>query len=202
MSTRNTMANFGSVAKWFHWVTAACFLVCFMVVWFRHYIAEFKSDAWHSSLDYHIMAGWTVLALVLPRLYWRFKNIQPLEPPGSKLEHLGAKIGHWALYAMMIIMPITGYMGTHDDSNIYGLFSIPTLQDTALWQVVFVGMFDLTWDQVEAFADFVHKDILGAWILWILILIHIGAGLYHHYVKRDTTLVRMLPGSSAPDTEA
>lgn len=201
MGLKNTEENFGSVAKWLHWVTAICFLVCFLVVWYRRYVAEFFSDAWHFSLNFHMMAGWTVLMLVVPRLIWRAKNPHPKDPPGSWWEHLGARVGHWALYAMMIIMPITGYLGTHDPWNIYWLFEIPTFQDTIIWDKIFAGMFDLTWEQMEHTMDLVHKKILGAWILWILIVIHVAAGFYHHFIKRDTTMIRMLPGTSAPEND-
>lgn len=201
MGMKNTSENFGVVAKWLHWVTAICFLICFLVVWYRRYVAEFWSASWHASLDYHMMAGWTVLILVIPRLIWRAKNPHPVDPPGSKLEHLGAKFGHWALYAMMIIMPITGYMGTHDPTNMYFLFEIPKLQDTWIWSGIFEGIFGMTWDQMETTMDIVHKKVLGAWFLWILIVVHVAAGFYHHFGKRDTTMVRMLPWTSAPEKD-
>jgi len=50
----------------------------------------------------------------------------------------------------------------------------------------------LDWDTFEKPLDIFHKEIAGPWLLSILICIHVGAALYHHFWKKDQTLVRML----------
>jgi len=42
----------------------------------------------------------------------------------------------------------------------------------------------------------VHFSLFVA--LCVLLLLHIGAALWHHFAKRDETLVRMLPGRRSP----
>ena len=42
--------------------------------------------------------------------------------------------------------------------------------------------------------DFIHKDILGAWVVWLLILGHVLAALYHHFIRGDRTLRKMTSG--------
>ncbi|MFO7608667.1 MAG: cytochrome b/b6 domain-containing protein, partial [Candidatus Krumholzibacteriia bacterium] len=43
----------------------------------------------------------------------------------------------------------------------------------------------------EASIDFIHKNILGAWLVWMLIVGHVTAALYHHFVRKDRTLKKM-----------
>lgn len=57
----------------------------------------------------HILVGVSVLALVLWRLAVRFQRGVPVAPAGlSKLMVLSGEIGHWSLYALMVVAPITG----------------------------------------------------------------------------------------------
>ena len=92
-----------------------------------------------------------------------------------------------------IVMPITGYLGTYRDAEYLG---ITKFGDTRLFAWV-AATFDTTWDQFERRFDFVHRDILGSKLLWALIVIHVGAALFHHVYRRDGVLTRMLPGRSA-----
>lgn len=57
----------------------------------------------------HILAGVAVLLLALWRLALRFtRGAPPLPEAGSNLAHMAAHLGHWALYALMVLLPVTG----------------------------------------------------------------------------------------------
>lgn len=59
----------------------------------------------------HILAGIAVLGLVVWRLGLRFGRGAPPPPEtGSNLAHMAAHLGHWALYALMVALPVTGLM--------------------------------------------------------------------------------------------
>ena len=53
----------------------------------------------------------------------------------------------------------------------------------------------LTFEEWEKPIDFFHKEIMGAWLVWMLIVGHAGAALYHHVKLKDRTLVKMTGGS-------
>ncbi len=57
------------------------------------------------------------------------------------------------------------------------------------------GKLGLTFEVFEVPFDFFHKQIGGAWLVWMLIAVHVGAAVYHHRVLKDNTLRRMLPGT-------
>lgn len=40
MSLKNTAANYGRIAKWFHWTTAALFLAAYVSVYYRQWFTE------------------------------------------------------------------------------------------------------------------------------------------------------------------
>ncbi len=118
-------------------------------------------------------------------------SIQPADEPGTPTEHKAAKVGHYLLYAMMIIMPVTGYLGTGANTDFFFLFEITKFPDTWIFsQLVDLGLV-VDFKTFEKPIDFIHKDVLGAWLVWMLIAGHIAAALYHHYVKGDRTLTKM-----------
>ena len=193
MTLKNTADNYGTIAKWLHWLTALLFLGSYVSVYYRHWFTEAKTPENWTALQLHLSIGVTIGVIVLLRILWRVANRSPDPVPGSRLEHLAAKLGHYALYAIMIIMPVTGYLGTGVATEYFFLFDIPSFKDTALFEAWFA--LDMTFEEFEEPIDFIHKDILGAWLVWILILGHVLAALYHHFIRGDRTLRKMTSGN-------
>lgn len=188
MQWKNTPTHFGALTGLYHWICAAMFIaaypVVYYVVWFI--LPDKKNPLFLPILNIHWVLGITVGVLVLPRLIWRMVNRQPDPPPGSHAEHVLAHLAHWALYALMIIMPLTGYIGTGRGTD-FGLFTIPSFRDTALFQ--WLG---LNWATFEPPVDAVHHFV-GKWLAWLMVLAHIAAAFYHQFVRHDGVLARMLP---------
>ena len=122
-------------------------------------------------------------------------NQTPEPEPGSKLAHLAAHLGHYALYTVMILMPLTGYIGTGVDAEFFLLFDIAKFESTSLYQLTVTNWMGLEFEEFEAPIDFFHKEIMGKWAVWLLIGGHAMAAMYHHVVKKDRTLIRMTTGS-------
>ena len=191
MSLKNTADNYGLIAKCFHWLTAALFLGAYVSVYYRHWFTEEKTPENWIALQLHLSIGVTVAVIVILRIIWRITNPPPNLEPGTKLEHLAAHAGHYALYAVMIIMPITGYFGTGVNTEYFLMFDIPKFENTWLFESLVANGMGLSFEELEKPLDFIHKNILGEWLLWLLILGHVLAALYHHFVKKDRTLLKM-----------
>ena len=189
MTLRNTVDNYGVVAKWLHWLTALLFLGSYVTVYYRQWFTEAETPENWTALQLHLSIGVTIAVIVLLRILWRMTNRTPEPEPGSALEHLAAKLGHFALYAIMIIMPVTGYLGTGVAVEFFYLFDIPSFKNTELFATYFGHA--TTFKEFEKPIDFIHKDIFGAWVVWLLILGHVLAALYHQFVKGDRTLQKM-----------
>ena len=191
MSIKNTAENYGTVAKWLHWTTALLFLASYCSVYYRHWFTEAKTPENMVAFQLHLSIGITIAVIVALRIYWRAINRAPDQEPGTPLEHLAAHLGHFALYASMIIMPITGYLGTGGATDFFFLFEIPKFADTPLYAALVTDGLGLTFQEFEAPLDLIHKDILGKWIVWLLIAGHVLAALYHQYIKGDRTMSKM-----------
>lgn len=119
-------------------------------------------------------------------------NVDPFPEPATKFQQILAKLGHAGLYFVMVVMPLTGYMGTGVDTEFFQLFIIPKFEDAAIYQIVVIDGLNLSFEAIEPIIDFIHKDIGGQFIVWMLILGHALAAAYHHFIKRDNTLKRMI----------
>ena len=191
MSLKNTAEDYGSIAKWLHWSTAVLFLGSYISVYYRHWFTEKETPENWIALQLHLSIGVTIAVIVALRIIWRLSNRVPDLEPGTKLEHLAAHVGHLALYAIMVIMPVTGYIGTGVNTEYFFLFDIPKFEDTQLFTTLVSDRLGMTFKEFEKPVDFIHKDIMGAWVVWLLILGHVSAALYHQFVKKDRTLYKM-----------
>ncbi len=200
---KNTADRFGAVAKFFHWTMAAAFIAAYVVVyyviWFIDPETSIKPALFGIApngeliipiLNIHWVLGVSIGVLVVPRLLWRIANVEPAAVPGSALEHLLARLAHWALYLFMIAMPLTGYLNTYDPTN-FGLFVIPAFRETALFHWI-ASTYHLSAEEVENPIFAVHK-FLGDWVVWVVVVLHVAAAIFHHRVRKDETLTRMLP---------
>ena len=191
MTIKNTTQTYGSVAKWLHWLTALFFLAAYCTVYYRHWFTENKTPENWTALQLHLSIGISIAVLVLLRIIWRVMNRSPDVEPGTKLEHITAKAGHFALYVMMIVIPLTGYLGTGVNTEYFFLFDIPKFESTSLSTLFVSGNLGLSFGEIEKPLDFIHKDIGGKWLVWLLILGHVMAAMYHHFIKKDRTLSKM-----------
>jgi cytochrome b561 len=191
MTIKNTVENYGSIAKWLHWLTAILFLASYCAVYYRHWFTEDKTPENWIALQLHLSVGVSIAVVVGLRIFWRAINRVPDPQPGTRLEHLAAHLGHYALYAVMVIMPLTGYIGTGVDTEYFFMFDIPKFEDTQIFNALVSNGLGMTFEEFEEPVDFIHKNIMGAWVVWLLILGHISAALYHHFIKKDRTLYRM-----------
>ncbi|MBJ7539300.1 cytochrome b/b6 domain-containing protein [Marinomonas sp. C1424] len=141
----------------------------------------------------------TIAVLVILRIIWRIMNRVPDPEPGSKFMHLVSHLGHYTLYVMIVVMTFTGYLGTGVGTEYFFLFDLPKFADTKLFSYLVGDYLGMTFKEFEKPIDFIHKEILGKWLVWLLILGHAGAAFYHHFVQQDRTLHKMLIGRQSKE---
>jgi cytochrome b561 len=197
MTLKNTSQSYGSIAKWLHWITAGLFLASYITVYYRHWFTEEKTPENWTALQLHLSIGVTIGVIVVLRIIWKIINQSPTLEPGTHMEHLAAKTGHYALYVVMIVMPLTGFIGTGVNTEFFFMFDIPKFESTYLFNMLVTDGLGVTFKEFEKPIDFLHKDIGGKWLVWLLILGHVIAALYHHFVKKDQTLHKMSSGIAA-----
>ncbi len=190
-SLTNTRDRYGLIAILFHWIVALAFIVNYALIYARDWFFEPRSDAGRALLSQHTSIGISVLVFIILRLIWRRMNRVPEDVPGTRLEHLAAHWMHILLYAVMLIMPLTGYFGTGGPSKLFWSVEIPKFADTWLFTTVINGWLGISWEAFEPVMDTIHKQG-GTYLALPLILVHAGAALYHHIIRRDIVLERMI----------
>lgn len=191
MNNWNTKESYGRIARWLHWGTALLFLLAYCAVYYRHWFTEKKTAENLIALDLHLSAGISIGVIVILRIIWRNMNVQPTLEAGPRWQHVSAHVAHYALYAIMILMPLSGYLGTGRATDFFFLFQIPKFEETWLFDVFVWEYLDLTFKEFEEPIDFFHKEIMGAWLVWMLIVGHASAAFYHHFRLKDRTLIKM-----------
>jgi cytochrome b561 len=174
---RTDRYSWGSI--WLHWATAALVLVNLTLGLFH----ESLLDGIKWVIPIHKSIGITVLALTLLRLGWRLTHRPPPLPVDmTGWERAAAKVVHWAFYALLLALPLTGWMLSSNPARLrpmawFWLFPIPPLPISG-------GMAKLGHN--------LH-GIIG-YAMLALVVLHIAAALRHHLLLRDSVLSRMAPG--------
>ncbi len=192
MQAWNTRDRYGAVAVGLHWIIAALFLVSYTAVYWSTLVGRSAERGPPAGLSVHQAVGISIFVFAVLRIGWRLINVAPEELDAPAWQHVSARVMHILLYAAMLLMPLTGYLGTGGPTNL-GLFQLPAFKDTTLFQTVFVNGLGIDWASFEPPLDAFHHFV-GGNLLWVLILVHAGAAIYHHMVMRDRTLARMVYG--------
>jgi cytochrome b561/polyisoprenoid-binding protein YceI len=137
-----------------------------------------------AAFQFHKSLGLTILLLTLARIGWRLAYKAP-PALDTGLMALAAKLGHLGLYAFMLLAPLTGWAIVSTSE-----IEVPTM----LWGVIPWPHLPLDKAMSHTFEE-VHEIIAFAGIA--LFLGHVLAALWHHFARRDTTLVRISPKGSA-----
>ena len=137
-----------------------------------------SGDLW---LLWHRSVGLVILAAMLFRLLWRWRHRPPplpqsVPPSVAALAHAS----HLSLYAILIAMPLAGYVNAAAAGHavsLFGLVSLPPLLPENL--------------RLSQAAIAVH--LAGQYLFYFLVLLHIAGALYHVILRGDGVFERMLP---------
>lgn len=177
MAIRNTQEKFGSLTKLLHWLIFLLFVTEFFLVYRREYFPKGAPE----KLQYillHKSIGVCLLLLALLMITWRHVGQRPLLNMPRR-EIVLAKLTHFLLYISMLLQPLTGIcMSLYSGKglSVFGLLSFPTVTPNPTW------------------ATFGHTlHVCSAYVIMGLVSLHVSAALYHHFIRRDHILKRMLP---------
>ena len=116
--------------------------------------------------------------LILWRLGWRITHSVPASPIGNTdFQNKLSQWAHRALYVCMVVLPVSGFMGSNFSPYPVKFFGVPLPK---LWEPSPEGK--------ELFSE-IHE--VTAFVMMIIIILHISAAVWHQWVKRDGLLSRM-----------
>jgi cytochrome b561 len=176
---RNTSADWGSVSRSFHWILAVAIVGMIGFGWWMNHVAARPDRFFYRSI--HADIGYVVLLLMVVRLAWRAINPTPVLPADSRpWQKIAARISHAALYLVTILVAMLGWAHsgarTPDYSSFFGLFHVPQFTSP---------------DRAAAGA-YEDRHIFFAYVLLAMIVVHVVAAAWHHYIRRDRVAVRMM----------
>jgi cytochrome b561 len=171
--------TYAIAARRFHWWTVLLLatqvpLGLFMV---RYGAATDFAEPTGKLYDSHKLIGLAILVLALARLAYRLAHGAPADEPTLELwQKAASHITHWAIYALLIVVPLLGWLAI----SYYGPFAPFGIRLPAL----------VAQDDARATQVF-HWHKLAAYGLILLIGMHVGAALFHYVIRRDGVLARM-----------
>lgn len=180
MSIRNSGARWGALSQLLHWLIVA--LICAQVSLALTAKELHPGHARFTLIGYHKSIGITILTLAVIRLVWRWMNPVPALPDTLRpYEKALARFTHAALYVILFAMPLSGWIGSSAHAfpvRWFNVFTVPAL----------VGK-NLPLSSAMGKVHYAFAILLG-----VVVVLHIAAALKHHFVLKDDTLRRMLPG--------
>jgi len=179
MNWRNTASRYGSLSIGLHWLMLLLIAAAYACIELRGNFPK-GSDIREGLKTWHFMLGLSILVLVLVRLAAHFIGTVPrIEPDPPKWQSRFAKLMHIALYALMIGMPLLGWLTVSAEGKLVPFFGLqlPSLVAES--------------KSIAGWGKELHET--GGTVGYFLIGLHAAAALFHHYVVRDNTLRRMLP---------
>ncbi|WP_416138389.1 cytochrome b [Halomonas sp. HK25] len=165
---------YGRVSRLFHWGMAALFAWQFVTVGARVLLPDGALDdfLWPT----HKPLGALLMLLVVLRLVWALVD-RTRRPPSL---NLAAHLGHLALYALMVAVPLVALMRQYGSGRAFSPFGIPLMSG-------FEG--EIEW--MTAIGGIFH-GLLG-WVLLALVVGHVGMAILHRRLSDENVLARMAP---------
>jgi cytochrome b561 len=181
---RNTRERWGSVTIGLHWTVAALVLLVQVPIGIAMLALEPGANQ-DLAFNIHKSNGVVICLIAVFRLGWRWAYPVPELPADLPAwQARAARASHATLYVLLFAMPISGFLYTA-----MGGFPVP------LFMLYDVGSLV---PENEALAErFRTVHVTLQWALYAVVLLHVGAALQHHLIRRDWVLRRMF-SSRAP----
>jgi cytochrome b561 len=175
----NTPVRYGTVAIALHWVIAV--LLVFSVSTGLVTASADDATSTQAGLRFHQSYGLVIFALAVVRAVWRLTHPAPPLPAGmTPFQRIAAYVTHTTLYLILLLMPVLGYTALAARGrtvSLAGLVDLPNVLPLS---------FSLAANALD-----IHRK--GQYMLYLLLVLHIGAALYHHFALKDGLLARMWP---------
>lgn len=169
-------------ARAMHWLVAL--LVVALFVTGKIMTERGEAGLWDATTNTlyssHKLIGFILLWVVVLRLAYRLiAGAPPLPASIAPWQVVMSHAVHWALYGLLLVMPILGWIGVSmfGARDIFGLFYLP---------------------EIAAVDQETSKVVLGvhgtiAFVVVVLVGVHVAAALYHALILRDGVFQRMWP---------
>ena len=171
----NTISKYGLIAKIFHWIT---FLFLLAQIPFGFYLTSLEFSIERVDLEnLHNIGGMIIFYFIILRIIWKFFNQSPEISNTAKWQKTLAKLNHFSLYLIVIVIAVSGILKKYFIEEPVNLL-FTTIQSNQT-------NFNLS--------DFFHEiHEVGTAIFIILFILHVFAVIYHHLILKDKILNKII----------
>jgi cytochrome b561 len=172
---QHSSERYGHVARLLHWVIVALVIAQFVLGWTMPDVHRGMQPV--GLIGWHIATGAALIAAMALRIVWRLTH----RPPSSSLPPVldtVSRATHFLLYAALIAVPVLGWVNASSRGwavKLFGALRLPALASDG--SALGLSMGDI------------HSAL--AWVLLVLIGMHVGAALFHRFVLKDKVLQRI-----------
>ncbi len=131
----------------------------------------------HAILANHKSVGITIFVLAIARLVWRVRQGVPRALPMPEWQFIASQISHWSMYALIFLLPITGWLTSSASAESVSWFNVVPLPDLVAPD-----------PDLEEKLEEIHE--LHATLLFVIAAIHIAAAI-RHSLKKERVLARI-----------
>jgi cytochrome b561 len=178
---RNTTTSWGSLSRLFHWILGLAIIGMIAYGWWMNHFPARADRFFYRSI--HADIGYVVLLLTVVRLIWRGVNPTPALPDDlPRWLRMLTRANHVLLYLVTILVAMLGWAHSgarppdQNYSSFFGWFNVPQFTSP---------------DKVAAGA-YEDRHIFFAYSLLALIVLHVLAAAWHHFIRRDHVAMRMV----------
>jgi cytochrome b561 len=172
--------RYSTTAMTLHWLVAVLLLGQFAFGWYLGDIPR-GVPARGYYVNLHKSTGLLLALLIGWRIVWRLTHTPPPLPDAlPRWQRRAAAASHRLLYLLMLVMPLSGYLGSNFSKHGVNFFNLVKF---APWGP----------DSKLLYTIFNQAHLISSWLLLALVVLHVLAALKHLLIDRDDVFSRMLP---------
>lgn len=175
MTQRDT---YGLTAQALHWLMAALLAAQYVVGELMPHIGG--RTPYEGLVAAHILIGGGILGVLAVQILWRLSHPVAMMAGLPLWQHRLARATHLSLYGLTAVITVLGWAAASFrgwETRLFAVIPLPALAEKGT-----------RWAH-----DAGDVHVVLVYVLLGLIVLHVGAALYHHFMQRDRVLARMLP---------
>lgn len=178
--------RYSAIAIALHWLMAVLMLGNIVLIWI---VDELPDERVRLAIDTHKSIGVTVMGLFVLRLLWRLGHRPPALHELAPWERLAAKLGHVGLYALLLAMPLSGWL--HDSAWKDAATHPMSLFGVVPWPRIgfIMDMEPAQKEQLHTLFGDMHEWLADGF--YVLFALHVLGALKHQFMDRQKMLQRM-----------
>lgn len=167
--------NIDPITRWFHWCMASIILYATMAGYYMHVVVNSHPKIFNFLSTLNMSLATVAAPVFVARWVWSYFRPSEGNVKNKTTYSAVVSLAHAILYFLMFMVFISGFFMLTDGYYLFGLIYMPNL----ITSVDINGLFFT-----------IHR--FSCLALFSLVLVHISAALYHHFVMKDKILLRML----------